>query len=78
MFDVDVVLVIDNERLERKLMEMITKRQASSKPIKVIKVHKSSGISSSWQNQDEADRILFNEYRDYFRGKHYEVFSKNE
>ena len=41
-------------------------------------MHKSSGISSSWQNQDEAERILFNEYRDYFRGKHYEVFSKNE
>ena len=74
-FEIGVVLVIDNEKLEKDIAKRIS---ATEKPVKVIKVPKSSGISTNWQNQDEADKVLFNEYRDYFHGKHYEVFSKNE
>ena len=74
-FDVGVVLVIDNERLE----DAIAKRlQSTQSGVKIIRVPKSSGISASRQSADETERELFNEFTDYFRGRHYQVFSKNE
>lgn len=74
-FEVDVVLVIDNERLEKSLTQKLLNRKQGQKPIKVIKVPKSSGVDNT---KGELSEVLFNEYRDYFRGKHYEVFSKNQ
>ena len=38
---------------------------------------KSQGIESTRQNSEEQEATLFNEYEDYFRGKHYQAFAKN-
>ena len=74
-FDVGVVLVIDDERLEDAIAK---KLQSTQSGVKIIRVPKSSGISASRQSAEEVERELFNEFTDYFRGKHYQVFSKNE
>lgn len=44
----------------------------------VIKVPKSPGIQTIKSSADELEKRLINHYMDYFRGKHHEVFSKNE
>jgi hypothetical protein len=44
----------------------------------IIKVPKSPGIQPSRSSADEIEKRLFNFYSDYFRGRHYQVFQKNE
>lgn len=44
----------------------------------MVKVPKSSGIIHNRQTEQESEDRLFDGYQDYFRGKHYQAFSKDE
>jgi hypothetical protein len=44
----------------------------------VLKVPKSPGIQPSRLSTDEQEKRVVNHYDDYFRGKHYATFQKNE
>ena len=44
----------------------------------MVKVPKSSGVLKTGQNEQESEERLFDGYQDYFRGKHYQAFSKDE
>ena len=79
-FRCGVVLVLDNEKLERDIINRLSQRGKQNE-VTVVKVPKSQGIpslSSSWQSAEEQETTLFNEYQDYFRGKHYQAFARNE
>ena len=73
-FRCGVVLVIDNEKLERDIQTSLTAKGRQGQII-VVKVPKSQGISSTRQTADEQGNSLFQAYQDYFRGRHYQAFS---
>jgi transcriptional antiterminator len=83
-FAVDVVLVIDHEKLEKDIINIMKQRHSmhhSKEPLKmpiVLKVPKSPGIQPSRLSADEQERRVINHYDDYFRGKHHATFQKNE
>ena len=76
-FNVGIVLVIDNEMLQKEINEKLTEigRQDS---VIVLKVPKSQGIFTSRQSAEETERLLLTEYTNYFRGRHYQVFENNQ
>ena len=69
-FRCGVVLVLDNEKLERDIMNRLTTKGKQNDVI-VVKVPKSSGIHTTRQTEQESEDKLFDGYQDYFRGKHY-------
>lgn len=84
-FNTDVVLVIDHEKLEKDIQNLMKQRQqlATSKdlPFKmpiILKVPKSPGIQPSLLSADEQEKRISSHYDDYFRGKHHGTFQKNE
>ena len=60
-FRCSVVLVIDNEKLERDIINRLTQRGKKDDVI-VVKVPKSQGISSTRHSAEEQDATLFNGY----------------
>ena len=60
-FRCGVVLVIDNERLERDIQNRLAQRGKQSDVV-VVKVPKSQGISSMRQTAEEQENSLFNAY----------------
>ena len=43
----------------------------------MIKVPKSGGIKINVLSSDATEQEIFNQYIDYFRGRHYQVFARN-
>ena len=73
-FRCSVVLVIDNPKLYHDLNRLKNNKQNE---VIVVQVPK-QGITSFVQNAEKQEAALFNNYQDYFRGKHYQAFSKNK
>ena len=76
--NVGVVIVIDNERLQKEINEKLAEVGMENKTV-VIKVPKSQGIDQQRrQSAEETERVIFNEYTDYFRGRHFQVIENNQ
>lgn len=75
-FGVDVVLVIDHEKLEKDIINIMKQKHSVGNikmPI-VLKVPKSPGIQPQRLSADEQERRVVSHYEDYFRGKHHATF----
>lgn len=74
-FGVKIVLVIDNEKLEKDIQTYLKTNNLAG--VIVVKVPKSPGIQSqAYRSNQEVQQTLFNAYQDYFRGKHHDLFLK--
>ena len=77
LLNVQVILIIDNEKLEKEI-SMCLKSYPNSQKYKVIKVPKSPGIQSHHRlSAEETSTKLYEAYLDYFKGRFSEIFSKS-
>ena len=75
VFEVSVVLVVDNEKLENDIKHGLNLAQANmTNKTQVIQLPKSPGV----QAQKFDKLVVFEKYQEYFRGKHYASFSRRD
>eukprot|EP00347_Sterkiella_histriomuscorum_P016599 403352570 len=76
-FNVGTVLVVDNERLENEIRNALVRdSQRQNKPMstQIIQLPKSGGV----QPVKFDERVIFEKYQEYFRGKHFQSFSRRD
>ncbi|CDW77180.1 polyribonucleotide 5-hydroxyl-kinase clp1 [Stylonychia lemnae] len=76
-FNVGTVLVVDNERLENEIRNALARDATrQNKPLltNIIPLQKSGGV----QSMKFEDRVIFEKYQEYFRGKYYASFSRRD